>query len=251
MPGTVECSFIGRPAWDQQPASDGLHKYTVYIWHGVTAGLLHLYDACFTLLEPQEQARALRYYQLKDKQRYVIQHGILRVLLGQQVNMPARQIPFTYNSNKKPGLAVADRSCHFNISHSAGEFLIALGDTELGIDIEWMNPDFAYADVASQYFSAAEVDYINSSPDATAAFFLLWTRKEALLKACGTGIDDNLPDMPALDGKGTLPVDYENIGWITESFFTGENFMGSITYPSPKTCLQFRKLDIETLCLLF
>ncbi|MES2275064.1 MAG: 4'-phosphopantetheinyl transferase superfamily protein [Bacteroidota bacterium] len=251
MPGSVNCSFIGQPGWGQLPASEGLNKYTIYIWRGATANLHPLYYACFALLDPQERARALRYHQLQDKQRYVIQHGILRVLLGSYLNVPAQDITFTYNQNKKPGLTVTAKPCFFNISHSAGEFLIAIGDTELGVDIERINPDFAYADIASNYFSADEVVFINGSHNPTEAFFLLWTRKEALLKACGTGIDDNLPAMPGLDGPRELPADYPDTNWLTESFYTGNDFMGSITYPSPQKKIVFRQIDADWIAPLF
>lgn len=248
MPGTVNCSFIGKPDWHTSCLSNfSDQSNTIYILHGVTTGLLPLYDSCFALLNPQEQAKGLRYYQLQHQQRYVIQHGILRALLGKYMGPSPLEIGFTYNTTQKPYLAAPKQACYFNISHTQNEFLIAIGDVELGVDIEYINPSFAYREVASNYFSSAEVAYINASPHPTEAFFLLWTRKEALLKSCGTGIDDDLPAMPALDGRYALPAGYKDITWLTESFYAGKECMGSLTYPSPKMNLQFCELDIEAL----
>lgn len=250
MPGTVNCSFIGRPEWQDtlnnfSPGSD-----TIFIFHGVTAQLLHFYDDLFALLTPEEQAKGLRYYQVQHQQRYVVQHGILRMLLGKYLDTSPQHIKFIYNANKKPYLASPQGNYFFNISHTKGEFLIAVSNVEVGVDIEYINPVFAYKDIASNYFSAAEVAYINSSPKPTEAFFLLWTRKEALLKACGTGIDDDLPAMPALDGKGLLPAGYNDVNWLTESFYTGQEGMGSVTYPLPGKRLEFGKLGMGFLISL-
>lgn len=252
MPGTVDCSFIGRPEWQETPSADfSPGSNTIYVFHGVTANLLHLYNDCFAILNPSEQDKGLRYYQVQHQQRYVIQHGILRLLLGRYLNTLPQSLGFSYNATQKPYLASPQSNCYFNISHTKCGFLIAVSDVELGVDIEYINASFIYQDIASNYFSADEVAFINASPNATGAFFLLWTRKEALLKACGTGIDDNLPAMPALDGLHHLPKGYDKVHWRTESFYVpGEN-MGSITYPSPKNNIEFLKLDTGFLKHLF
>lgn len=245
MPGTVNCSFTGRPKWQDDALPDVLlGNDAVYIFHGIAADLLPLYDDLFTLLSPEEQAKALRYYQAQHQQRYIVQHGILRLLLGKYLGTPPKDFSFTYNATQKPYLASPNANCYFNISHTKNGFLIAISSVEIGIDIEYINPVFAYKDIASNYFSTAEVAYINASPHPTEAFFLLWTRKEALLKACGTGIDDKLPAMPALDGSHPLPTGYNDVNWLTESFYTGEEFMGSVTYPSPGKRLEFWELGV-------
>jgi 4'-phosphopantetheinyl transferase len=245
MPGSVHCRFIGQPAWGQLAVTEGLNKDTIYAWQGVTADLLYLYGACFALLDPLEQDRALCYHQLKDKQRYIIRHGILRVLLGLYLNLPSQDVSFSYHKNKKPYLNNTGKTCFFNISQSADVFMIVIGDTEPGVDIERIDPDFAYGDIASNYFSVDELSYINNALNPTEAFYLLWTRKEALLKACGTGIDNDLPVMPALNGKYDLPASYLPANWLTESFYSGNDFMGSITYPSPQKKIIFAQIDAD------
>jgi 4'-phosphopantetheinyl transferase len=250
MPGSVNSSFIGQPNWRQPTLTNLLPETrTIYIWRGAITDFIDQYEGLFSLLSNQEQTAALRYYQVKDQQRYGVQHGVLRLLLGWYLNMPAKDIAYTYNETKKPYL-IGD-GCFFNLSHSHGEFLIAIGNKEQGIDIEHINQNFAFQDIASNYFSTEEVAFINRSKNPTEAFFLLWTRKEALLKACGTGIDDNLPAMPALNGEYNLPADYQNVDWLTESFYAGKYFMGSITYPLPKKNIVFSNLTIELIATLF
>lgn len=250
MPGSVNCSFIGKPGWQQFTLADQVQNEPVlYIYHGINADFLKFYDQFFVSLNQQERDQALRYYQLKDQQRYIIQHGIMRLLLAQFTGQEPSQLQFSCNATKKPYLV--DKPCYFNLSHSGDEFLLSVGMQEMGVDIEYINPQFAYADIASHYFSKEEEVFINNSSNTTEAFFLLWTRKEALLKAYGTGIDEDLPAMPALDGKRLLPINYPAVDWQTQSFYTETSFMGSITYAKPGTELRFCKLDKSLLPISF
>lgn len=232
MPGSIYCTFKNNIAWQLRgfPVQKPQHN-AIYLWHGQTANLLHLYTDCYALLNAGEQARANRYFQLADRQRYVIQHGLLRQLLAWYLSAPLFINNFIYNNSGKPYLPKnGAQLCFFNLSHSAGEFLIAIGDNEMGVDIEQLKTGFGYQAIVKQYFGTAEQQNIAGAASPVETFFLLWTRKEALLKATGKGIDDNLPDVPALDGKHVLPGNYDNIDWLTTSFKAGHNSMVSISH---------------------
>lgn len=236
MPGSVKCTYINNPHWQVSSfPSPAPQRDAIYIWHGVTANLLHLYTECYGLVNSVEQAKANRYLQTADRQRYIIQHGLLRLLLGWYLTKPVFADVFAYGAHGKPYLADNDvQPCFFNLSNSAGEFIIALGDKELGVDLEHLKPEFAYRDIVGQYFGTAEQQYIATVPNPPEAFFLLWTRKEALLKATGKGIDDNLIRVPALNGKHALPADYKDTDWLAESLKTGSNCIMSVTYASTR-----------------
>lgn len=249
MPGSVNCSFIGRPDWQELTLAKIIpHSSAWYVLHGINSDFLKYYNGFFALLNQQEREQALRYYQLKDQQRYVIQHGIIRLMLAQFTGQQPNTLEFNYNATKKPYLPA--NACYFNLSHSGDEFLLSIGMQEMGIDLEYINPEFAYADIASHYFSREEEAFINNSSNPAEAFFLLWTRKEALLKACGTGIDEDLPAMPALNGKQQLPANYPSINWQTQSFYIKTSFIGSITYTKPEIELKFIDLSNEKIAIL-
>lgn len=235
MPGSVNCIFNDHALWQTTSVTAQVpQRGTVYIWHGNTGNLLQQYNYYYRLLTAAEQARAQRYLHENDRQQYVIRHGLLRVLLGWYLNMPAFNEAFIYGPNKKPYLPQHNaQPCFFNLSHSAGEFLIAIGDKELGVDIEYLKPGFNHGDIAAQYFGADEQTYIINADEATEAFFLLWTRKEALLKATGKGIDDDLPLIPALNGEHALPPNYDDTNWLCTSCMTGGNSIMSVVYPLP------------------
>lgn len=84
-----------------------------------------------------------------------------------------------YNENGKPLLDF----CFFSISHSAERVICALSDRAIGIDIEKIKP----LTFRKKYllFSKEESRYVNTNNNPTLAFYTVWTRKEAYLKAIG------------------------------------------------------------------
>ena len=79
----------------------------------------------------------------------------------------------------------------FNLSHSNN--LALFGFTrlgEIGVDIEYIRPDFNGDDVARRFFSPAEVACLSELPpvERYKAFFSCWTRKEAFVKARKLGL---------------------------------------------------------------
>jgi len=83
-------------------------------------------------------------------------------------------------------------------------------------------------------FSDLEQDFVRNSSNPIEAFFLLWTRKESLLKASGIGITDNLVNVPSLNGvhlaelQGTIHAEQEVVSfqanaevWLSVCFAKG------------------------------
>lgn len=136
-----------------------------------------------------ERAFALRTTELFD--RFVIDHGLLRLLLSAYLETDPRKLSFVTNPYGKPQLE--SRSCRlrFNMSHSGQVTMIALClDAEIGIDIEVIRPIAEWDDIASSHFSAMENQSLHKEAPAQRmeAFFRCWTRKEALIKAMGMGL---------------------------------------------------------------
>lgn len=75
---------------------------------------------------------------------------------------------------------------HYNLSHSGGLVLCALGDEEVGADVQIWQPD--RIGLAEKICTAEERQALRAAEDPVRAFFDLWTAKEAYLKYLGTGI---------------------------------------------------------------
>ena len=85
----------------------------------------------------------------------------------------------------------------FNLSHSGEYAVCAISDdgessAGIGIDAEKNRDTKNALKIAERYFTPAEYEYVKNSGDTKTTFFKLWTRKESLLKAIGTGISGGL-----------------------------------------------------------
>lgn len=75
----------------------------------------------------------------------------------------------------------------FNISHSGNAVVVAFDrEGKVGIDIQEKSKGSIL--IAERFFAEEEVDWIKAQKDFNHAFTHIWTRKEAVVKATGTGI---------------------------------------------------------------
>jgi 4'-phosphopantetheinyl transferase len=120
----------------------------------------------------------------------------LRILLGTYLGCAPEAVAFQYGAWGKPTLrAPAGEGLAFNLAHSGGQALIAVGRTEaLGIDIEVIRPVADWRDIATRTFAPGEVDALLSLPrhKQMDGFFACWTRKEAIIKFWGEGLSVDL-----------------------------------------------------------
>ena len=69
---------------------------------------------CAALLCAEESARAERFYFVRDRHRYTIGRGMLRLIVGHYLGLPPGDLCFTYNPYGKPALAAEQNAgCHF------------------------------------------------------------------------------------------------------------------------------------------
>lgn len=160
----------------------------------VTLWLIDLDAAPPSLPEPvlgaDELARADRFRFEVHARRYRASHIALRQILGWATGLPPAELRFSEGSHGKPRLDWPNPP-HFNMSHSDGWALVGVGgECALGVDIEIVTPMDDAALLAERNFSATEYEAFQRTPPAQQleAFFRCWTRKEACLKALGSGL---------------------------------------------------------------
>ena len=147
---------------------------------------------------PTEKARAARFKVAKARAQFIITRAVLRQLLANYLGIAPRALEFTAGPRGKPaidGPAWRQKRIEFNVSHAADYALLALGlDHRLGVDIESVERRVDYRALANRFFSAAEQEAFNTLPAgaACAAFYRVWSRKEAFLKATGQGLAGGL-----------------------------------------------------------
>lgn len=146
------------------------------------------------LLAADELDRASRFFFERDRERYVVGRGILRLLLARYLECAATDLVFTYGPNGKPGLATPGGGrppIFFNVAHSEGLALYAFTRVgEVGIDVERIRDLPDWEQVAEAAFSPQELARLQACPPERRReeFFRAWTRQEAVLKALGTGL---------------------------------------------------------------
>lgn len=156
-------------------------------------------------LDDFERKRAERFYFEDDKVRYILSRSILKKLLSCIFNIRAETISIDYSQNK-PG--INHLPVQFNISHSGDYVFIGISKAIIGVDVEKIKPDFEYKDIINRYFDSTEIKTIENTENTVFMFYKYWTRKEAFLKALGTGLDFDLGSVNVSDGNNYAHPDY-------------------------------------------
>jgi 4'-phosphopantetheinyl transferase len=144
-------------------------------------------------LSPEETARAKRFRSDQDRDRYIVQHGVLRSLLAGYLDCGPRQIDINTSAHGKPCLAGKDDegSLQFSLSHSGTYAAFAFGRyNSIGVDIEEIREIPEMEGIVTEHFTPHEKAVMLSCPIDTRVktFYRFWTRKEAVLKAQGEGL---------------------------------------------------------------
>jgi len=168
------------------------HNNDLEVYFSETKHLLPVYTDLKKYISVHEQSRADKYHFEEDRQTYVCCHALLRLMLSTKLHVQPSEISFVKGRNNKPRLK--GNPVYFNISHTRNAFAIAISKTSyVGIDLENVNRNLEFKSMAKAIFNPRERSFISEScDDERNRFFLLWTRKEAFLKAIGLGIITNL-----------------------------------------------------------
>jgi 4'-phosphopantetheinyl transferase len=227
----------GHHGWEQIPASWTLASDEVHVWRARLDRSEREREVLLASLSDDEHRRAARFHFAEGRNHYIAGRGMLRQILARYLGIAPGDLRFGYNRHGKPCLQ-GEARLRFNLSHSRGLALYCVAlDREVGVDVEFMRPDFACTSIAERFFSANEVAVLRELPDAerVAAFFRCWTRKEAYIKARGKGLaipldhfDVSLrPDEPAelLDDRDR-PT--ETGRWRMDGLDPGAEFAGAL-----------------------
>jgi 4'-phosphopantetheinyl transferase len=212
--------------WQQPPVTLEFTESTVHLWFASLEQPDDIVTQLAAYLSPDEQARAARFRFERDRRSFTIARGVLRSLLGRYMNLLPEEVRFAYGAQGKPDLdpQVHGAGLRFNLSHSGVVCLVAIAQNALvGVDVEQRNPQVKHADLVNRFFAAAEQHHYHALPEEQkiAAFYALWTSKEAYLKATGSGLSGSLQRVSvALDPQALDPAQPEPalnpLAWFAE-----------------------------------
>ncbi|MHB8519303.1 MAG: 4'-phosphopantetheinyl transferase family protein [Limisphaerales bacterium] len=194
----MKTELASAPPASQPPTANlTLSDQAVHIWRAALnpppERLRHLAVA----LSPDERDRAARFHFERDRDRFVAGRALLRTILAAYLECKPEQVEFVYGLRGKPYLAPACNAdgWQFNLAHADGRALLGVTrHHEIGIDLERVRLLHDMHQLAARFFSIAECGQLRTIPwhQQAEAFFNGWTRKEAYLKATGTGIAEML-----------------------------------------------------------
>jgi len=180
--------------WPERPLTAGLGRADVHVWAITLEG-----DAsqCATLLCAAELARAAAFHFQLHRRRFIVGRALLRLILSRYLGLRPQELEFAYRPNGKPELASGPlpNELRFNLAHSEDLAIVALTRVgPVGVDLERIGPLQDFDELVARFFSAREQACFQrlSAEQKPAAFFNLWTRNEAFLKATGEGIAHSL-----------------------------------------------------------
>ncbi|ULH14297.1 4'-phosphopantetheinyl transferase superfamily protein (plasmid) [Deinococcus sp. KNUC1210] len=162
----------------------------VRVWRCQLAALTTARSA-YRCLSPQEHARAARLIDLQSRHLFLAAALMKRQVLAPLLGLSPAEVQFGAGPHGKPLIAPAQNphDLRFNLSHSGTVALLAVArGREVGTDVERVR-ELQWRGVAAQVYTRAERGVLERLPAAAqqAAFFQLWTAKEAYLKALGCG----------------------------------------------------------------
>jgi phosphopantetheinyl transferase len=179
----------------------------IFVWQ-VTLGDPAPWES---LLADDERQRAQQLRRSEDRADYVTCRGVLRALLGRFLGRAPASLRFVYGAHEKPFLE--DGACAFNVSRAGGLALIAIAARgRLGIDVERVRHDVDVDALAEEFLTPSDRTTLVAQPEhgRTRAFFQLWVRHEARVKATGRGlIVPALADVTGEQGPGPSVRDLE------------------------------------------
>lgn len=229
---SLHCSSVDQISFLNPPQDIFLPEKTVHFWKFPVSKIKR------SLLSEKEMALAERFRQEADRLRFTTGRQMLRMLSSQYLSVAPQAIVIFSERHQKPVISIPlNRPFHFNISHSGEWVLIAFADSELGVDIEEIKSAFSFQTIIQDQFSEAERNFLLNSPDPLIAFYTLWTRKEALLKAWGTGLREDLRVIPCMDGVHELPL--INNSWRLNSFRMEDKYEASLAHTQQIQTVQY------------
>ena len=165
---------------------------TIHLWSVSLAASEATIARCMHCLSAAEVDRVRRLRLRRDRDEYLVVHGLLRHLLGRYCDKHPADLLFDAAPAGKPSLCATGSSpISFNLSHAGGRAILAVADgRQIGVDLEKLDPQVEPLRIARQYFFGLESWAIEHAQDSDQleTFFRYWVAKEATLKAAGFGL---------------------------------------------------------------
>jgi len=129
---------------------------------------------------------------------------------------------------------------YFNLSYSKGIAVCVVSDEgKVGIDIEYITP-ISDINLYKDYFSDKEWQGIMGDKMSPLLFYEYWTRKEALLKAAGKGLKDDLSTIEVINDE----VIVYNIKYNINSVNIAADYICNVANSGEKSAFELMEINL-------
>lgn len=136
----------------------------------------------------ERQEKALSYRNQDDYRLCVLADNLSKRMISEHSDIDMQMIAVFCDANGKP--RCLNCPAKFNISHSGTKVACAVGDNEVGVDIEINKPHPERT--VERFATESEKEYIALAEEN---FLKIWVLKEAFVKCTGEGIRGNFKDV--------------------------------------------------------
>ncbi len=151
-----------------------------------------IFAACADVLPPEERRDADRFVHAADRRRAVVSRAHLRTVLSRYAPLAPRDWRFEPGPHGRPEIAGARApDLRFSVAHTREHVVCAVTVLDaIGVDLEPVGRDVSDLLGATSILAAREIEALQATapPERSRRFLEIWTRKEAYLKALGTGL---------------------------------------------------------------
>jgi 4'-phosphopantetheinyl transferase len=166
----------------------------------------------------------------------------MRLLIGAYLGLPGKAVHINRSNRGKPVLdaTVHSEILNFSMAKSEGRLLLGFAAAcEVGVDLEPARRKAHHPlGVARRYFSEGEYSALSALPpdERDAAFLRTWACKEAVVKASGQGIANQLCRFSVETSLALPPavLDYDGDpqpGWSLSLLQPEQGFLGAVAAP--------------------
>jgi len=229
---------------------------SVHVWTIALDDEPMMVPALIEMLSGDERVRAARFRTTELRVRFVVAHGALRTILSGYLGIAPGAVRFDTTGSGKPYVPGAGLT--FNLSRSEGLALCAVTvDGQVGVDVERLRPVDDEDAIVHRYFAPGEMRQYEAvrSPERTAAFFSTWTRKEAFVKALGTGLQRELSSFEvevsphAVCPRLTLDSQ-DHASWSLRSFSPRPQYVAAVALDRDIEALEFFDWSADALATI-
>lgn len=229
---------------------------TVQVW-AVNLDLPQpMLDKLFNWLSADEKSRVARLKFPLHQQRLIASRACLRYLLASFLHCLPSEVHLSYGAYGKPFVEAA---LEFNSSDTQHLTLIAFSpNLPVGIDVEYCRRQVEALTLAERFFSELEIQALKALPEQhrMLAFYHIWTRKEAFIKALGQGLSFPLADFSvssaAEEPAILLEVNHDPAqahNWQLVNLTPGQDFVAALAVNSA-TAVEVLCCQLDTMKLL-